>query len=170
MCVRLDTCIFVSSFKLLFLEYTWWEYPQWQVGEYSYCGLYTVLLGTDVLYEFPVAQLENHIRGGSRVFKYMQRGRNKLCARIAHLELEARSPQGPLKGPGSFRIIGAPSCYLGLILKLSDTKLDLKHPSRLKFRGGSAPVAHPPGLATAQSCCQPRESFARTIIIIILFQ
>ena len=32
--------------------------------------------------------------------------------------------QGPLKGPGSCRVLDCPPCYLTLILKHSDTKRD----------------------------------------------
>ena len=51
--------------------------------------------------------------------------------KIAHNELEAWSKsltaevQGPLMGPGSSRVLDDLSSYLSLILKHSDTKLDL---------------------------------------------
>ena len=43
----------------------------------------------------------------------------------------------------AYRVLDALSCYLSLILKHSDTKLDLKN-SRLKLRGARACCAPPP--------------------------
>ena len=57
--------------------------------------------------------------------------------------------QGPLKGPGSsIGFINALSCYLSLIFKHSDTKLDLKKTVDPILGGGGAPVAPPSGSAT----------------------
>ena len=95
------------------------------------------------------------IQGAQNVM-YMYR------ARTAHPEREARSPlygrsvQVPLlKVPWNmwklYIVLNTLSCFLSLIWKHSDTTLDIKNKKhrRSKFRGGRAPVAPPPGSATA---------------------
>ena len=57
---------------------------------------------------------------------------------------------GPLKGPGSSRVLDALSCYLSLIFRHSDTKWDWKNIySRSKFRGASMIAPPPPPVASS---------------------
>ena len=53
--------------------------------------------------------------------------------------------QCPLKGPGNSRALEALSCYLSLLLKQSDTKVDLKDIVDQNLEGASvAPPLDPP--------------------------
>ena len=93
------------------------------------------------------------IQGRIQGFKI--EGAQKMSS--ANHENEARNPFnsfgvyiGPLIGIGSFKGLDALPCYLRLVLKHFDTKLNTKNHSRSKFRGGGgAPVAPPSGSATA---------------------
>ena len=53
--------------------------------------------------------------------------------------------QGPLKGPEALKVFVDLSCYLSLVFKHSDTKLDKKKHSRSNFKGGGG----------ARACCTP---------------
>ena len=91
-------------------------------------------------------------RGGSRIFK--MRGRKRLCACIAHHERESRSLLQA--APQSSRVLDSLSCYLGHILKHSDTKLDFKNIVDQKLEGGAHLLRGlpPSGSATASSMVQ----------------
>ena len=65
-------------------------------------------------------------QGGSRIFMRGGGGGggSRLCAHNAHNKREI--PYGWESGQGSSRVLDAPSCYVSLILKHSDTKRDTK--------------------------------------------
>ena len=104
-------------------------------------------------------------------------GQMFMCAR----KLRARSPKSltagvrnlyfaaGVKGPGSFRVLDALSCYSSLICRYSDTKWDTNNHSRSKWGGGGGACCAPLWTATALYLFISRPSWNRRSRLRFLF-
>ena len=78
------------------------------------------------------------VRGGSRIFIWG--AKDCVCARTNIMSVKPEVPYGRGPGPEALGFFDAPSCYLSLIFKHSDTKWDTTNGRSAGAPSGSATV------------------------------